>query len=174
MSIDQLDISEYGPFESYLSKIRQPSYSYDRFVAMVVNLPRQVASHNLYKATFHSDMAVVCEAINLFSRLFPDEGSIRCLDLLKVSDPLIQVCSLNCLMLMEYLCEDIVISLLQTEQDAEVRFTSIEYLAKLGSAKAIDTLQTICEEDDTIDYEGRPIAALSAAAISSINRSKLK
>lgn len=55
-----------------------------------------------------------------------------------------------------------------TNDDPDVRLTAVESLAQIGDISAVDSLQTVSENDTGYDYEGFKVADIAEKAIASI------
>jgi HEAT repeats len=166
-----LDVSQYDSFLDYLKTIRTPSRPYDRFVALVLHLPRKVAIGHLTLATHDSDTQVICESLDLLARLSPESARSRCIALLTHEDFHVRLLAVTTLRRAETPCEDDILRLLAVETNGDVRYACVRFLAELGTRNSIAALQNIVAHDNSIDYEGRPIRLIAADALKRISSS---
>jgi len=163
-----LDVSEYESFLEYLKTIRTPSRPYDRFVSMAVNLPRKVAVEYLARAALDQNTEVVCEGLDLLTRLSPESSRSRCIELLSHESPEVRLVAVRLLCLAESPCEDDILQLLSVEANGDVRHACVRYIAQLGTSKSIPTLQNMISNDGSINYEGQPIRPYAEEALTRI------
>jgi HEAT repeat protein len=168
MDIATLDISEFANFKRHIERLRQQEYPYDKFLMMVLHLPRWLAIEHLRESTFHPDPEVYCEALDLLSRLSPIDSCPRCFELLSDEDARVRQVALDCLKIMGIRCETSILRVLKTEKDGNVRRACVEALSWIGSARSVGILREIKETDKSVDYEGRPINDVAEGAIKRI------
>lgn len=169
MDISRFSIEEFENFETFLYRLRKPDYAYDRFVSMLVNLPRAAALRNLIRATELPDEGAVCEAIALLVGLFPDAGAVICRQFLSHESGTVRRISVDYLDRVPGLWEEEVLSLLNRETDGDTRFLAVQYLAVRGTRTALKALERIAETDTATDYEGRKVSGLAKKAIAAIH-----
>jgi hypothetical protein len=168
MELPQLNISDYASFLHYLTHLRTEGYQYNRFVVMVLHLPRKVAITFLREATFAAEDCIKCEAIDLLSRLSPSDAFPRCCELLHEADADVRIVALQCLQFMEVPCEEYIARLLRTETNGNVRCAAVDLLASVGTRRSIPVLTDLASHDTSFDYEGRPIRFFVEKALDSI------
>lgn len=172
MDLALIGISTYDRFEQYLERLWTENYTYDRFVAMVLRLPRAKAVDFLRRASRHPRVDLLCQAIDLLARLSPLDACPRCFELLLHSDQNVRRVAIQSLQTAGVACEDAAVRHLETEPDGDARVAWVELLEGFGTDFSIAMLRRMAESDPATDYEGRPMRFFADRAIGAIERRK--